>query len=173
MMMALLQLFTSFFSIGLFAFGGGYAVLSFLQHEVVRKGWLETEHFADMIAVAQSTPGPIAMNLATFVGYQQAGVGGALTATLAVALPGMLLMMLFALFFFHFYERPAVQAVFKGLRPSVLGLIAAAAWQIGRVAFVNWVSVSIAVVCCIIIARWKVHPAFLVIGSAIAGMLFF
>jgi chromate transporter len=172
-MTALLQLFTSFFSIGLFAFGGGYAVLSFLQHEVVRRGWLETDRFTDMIAIAQSTPGPIAINLATFVGYEQAGVGGALLATLAVALPGMIMMMIFALFFFHFYERPTAQALFKGLRPAVLGMIGAAAWQIGRVALVNWVAIGIALVCCVLIARWKIHPVFLVIGSAIAGMLFF
>ncbi|MBN2703286.1 MAG: chromate transporter [Pontiellaceae bacterium] len=172
-MTVLLQLFTSFFSIGLFAFGGGYAVLSFLQHEVARRGWLGTERFADMIAIAQSTPGPIAINLATFVGYEQAGVGGALTATLAVALPGMTMMMLFALFFFHFYERPKAQALFKGLRPAVLGMIGAAAWQIGRVALVDWTAVGIALVSCVLIARWKIHPVFLVIGSAIAGMLFF
>ena len=73
---------------------------------------------------------------------------------------------------FHFYERPAAQAMFRGLRPAVAGLIAAAAWQIGRVAVVNWVAVGIAVVCGLLIARWKVHPVFLVAGSAVAGILF-
>jgi chromate transporter len=169
----LLQLFVSFFSIGLFAFGGGYAVLSFLQHEVERKGWMTTERFADLIAIAQSTPGPIAINLATFVGYEAGGMAGALLATLAVSLPGMILIALFALFFFHFYERPASQAVFKGLRPAVVGLIAAAAWHIGQVAIVSGPAIAIAVVSCLLIAKWKVHPAFLVIGSAIAGILFF
>lgn len=168
-----LQLGISFFSIGLFAFGGGYAVLSFLQHEVVQRGWMTTERFADLIAISQSTPGPIAINLATFVGYETAGVAGALLATLAVSLPGMILITLFALFLFHFYERPVAQSVFKGLRPAVVGLIAAAAWHIGRVAMVNAVAVAIAVVCCLLIAKWKVHPVFLVAGSAIAGMLFF
>jgi chromate transporter len=168
-----LQLIVSFFYIGLFAFGGGYAVLSFLQHEVVRRGWMTTERFADLIAISQSTPGPIAINLATFVGYETGGVAGALLATLAVSLPGMVLITVFALCFFHFYEKPPMQAVFKGLRPAVVGLIAAAAWHIGQVAFVNWTAVGIAVICCILIARWKIHPAFLIAGSAIAGILFF
>jgi chromate transporter len=168
-----LQLGISFFSIGLFAFGGGYAVLSFLQHEVVQRGWMTTERFADLIAISQSTPGPIAINLATFVGYEAGGVAGALLATLAVSLPGMILIILFALFLFHFYERPVAQALFKGLRPAVVGLIVAAAWHIGQVAFVNWIAVGITVICCLLIARWKVHPVFLVASSAIAGMLFF
>ncbi len=167
-----LQLLVSFSTIGLFAFGGGYAVLSFLQHEVVRRGWMTTERFTDLIAIAQSTPGPIAINLATFVGYDTGGVPGALLATLAVSLPGMVLIMLFALFLFHFYEHPTAQAVFKGLRPAVLGLIGAAAWHIGQVALCNGVTIAIAAICCILIAKWKVHPAYLVAGSAIAGILF-
>ncbi|NNJ70268.1 MAG: chromate transporter, partial [Kiritimatiellales bacterium] len=113
-MSALIQLFGSFFTIGLFAFGGGYAVLSFLQQEVERRGWMTTERFVDLIAIAQSTPGPIAINMATFVGYQTGGIPGALIATLAVSLPGMIMMTTFALFFFHFYERPKTQALFKG-----------------------------------------------------------
>jgi chromate transporter len=169
----LLQLFSAFFTIGLFAFGGGYAVLSFLQQEVERRGWMEAERFVDLIAISQSTPGPIAINMATFVGYQVGGVPGSLVATLAVALPGMVLMMLFALFFFHFYERPAAQAMFRGLRPAVVGLVAAAAWQIGRVAVVNGAAVGIAAVCVLLIAKWRVHPILLVIGSAIAGILLF
>ena len=172
-MTALLQLVISFLSIGLFAFGGGYAVLSLLQQEVTRRGWMTTERFVDLIAISQSTPGPIAINLATFVGYESGGVPGALLATAAVSLPGMLLITLFALFFFHFYERPATQAVFRGLRPAVVGLIAAAAWHIGFAAIVNWPAVGIAGMCCLLIAKWRVHPAFLVIGSAIAGILFF
>jgi len=169
----LLQLVVSFFTIGLAAFGGGYAVLSFLQQEVVRRGWMTTERFADLIAISQSTPGPIAINLATYVGYETAGVPGALLATLSVSLPGMIMITFFALFFFHFYERPAVQAVFKGLRPAVVGLIAAAAWHIGCVSIVNWPAAVIAVSCCVCIGKWKLHPLFLVAASAIAGILFF
>jgi chromate transporter len=172
-MSALLQLFTAFFTIGCFAFGGGYAILSFLQQEVERCGWMTTERFVDLVAISQSTPGPIAINMATFVGYQAGGVPGSLVATLAVALPGMIMMISFALFFFHFYERSATQAVFKGLRPAVVGLVAAAAWQIAQVSVVNWVSAAISAACILLIAKWKVNPVFLVAGSAIAGILFF
>lgn len=172
-MSMLFQLFVSFFTIGLFSFGGGYAVLSFLQLEVERQGWMTTERFVDLIAISQSTPGPIALNMATFVGYQTGGIPGSLVATLAVSLPGMILMILFSVCFFRFYERPLMQSVFKGLRPAVVGLIAAAAWQIGRVAMVNWVAVGIFGVCVLLIAKWKVNPIVLVVGSAIAGILFF
>ena len=172
-MSMLLQLFTAFFTIGLFSFGGGYAILSFLQQEVERRGWMTTERFVDFIAISQSTPGPIAINMATFVGYETGGVPGALAATTAVALPGMILMSTFAVFFFHFYERPGAQAVFRGLRPAVVGLVAAAAWQIGRVAVVNWQAAAISGVCIVLIAKWKISPVLLVIGSAIAGIILF
>ncbi len=172
-MSALLQLFISFFTIGLFAFGGGYAILSFLQQEVVRRGWMTTERFVDLIAISQSTPGAIAINMATFVGYENGGVPGALVATLAVALPGTAMMVLFALFFFHFYERPPVQAMFRGLRPAVVGLVAAAAWQIGRVAIVSWATMAITLICILLIAKWRVSPVVLVVGAAVAGILLF
>lgn len=172
-MSVLIDLFVSFFTIGLFSYGGGYAVLSFLQQEVERRGWMTTERFIDLVAISQSTPGPIAINMATFVGYQTGGVPGSVVATVAVSLPGMMLMMLFALFLFHFYEKSQVQAAFRGLRPAVVGLIAAAGWQIGRVAVVNWIAVGIMVICILLIAKWKVGPVFLVLGSAVAGILFF
>ena len=172
-MSVLLQLFAAFFKIGVFAFGGGYAVISFLQQEVVERGWMTPERFADLIAISQSTPGPIAINMATFVGYQVGGIPGAFLATLAVALPGMILMILLALFFYHFYERPKARALFHGLRPVVVGLIASAAWQIGQVAVVNEVAILITIISCLLIAKWKIHPVILVVGSAIAGVLFF
>jgi chromate transporter len=111
--------------------------------------------------------------MATFVGYQVGGVPGSLIATLAVSLPGMVLIILFALFFFHFYERPASQAVFRGMRPAVTGLIAAAAWQIGRVGVVSWPAAGVTAVCMVLIAKWNVSPVYLVMGSALAGILFF
>ena len=165
------QLFTSFFTIGLFAFGGGYVILSFLRQEVERHGWMTAEQFVDFIAIAQSTPGPIAVNMATFVGFQAGGLPGALIATTAVVLPGTVLIILLARFFLHFYERPAAQALFLGLRPVVVGLIAAVTWQIGTVSIINIPTVAIAAVAVFLLARYKLHPALLIIGSAVAGML--
>lgn len=173
-MIALLgRLFISCLTIGLFSYGGGFAVISLLQRLVERNDWMSTERFADFVAISQSTPGPIAINIATFVGYHVGGVPGALVATSAVALPGMVLMVLFALMLFHFYEKPAFQSIFKGLRPAVLGLIAAAAWQIGRVAIIDWRTAAMTLVCCVLIVRWRLHPISLVLGSALAGMLLF
>ena len=103
-MMILLELFISFITIGFFAYGGGYAVVSFLQQEVERHGWMTAERFVDFLAIAQSTPGPIAINMATFVGYQAGGIPGAFVATVAVSLPGMILITALALFFFHFWQ---------------------------------------------------------------------
>ena len=171
-MIGLIQLFVSFFTIGLFAFGGGFAVLSFLQLEVARHGWMTTERFVDFIAISQSTPGPIAINMATFVGYEQSGVLGALIASAAVSLPGMILMSLLAMCVGHFYERPKVQSVFRGLRPAVVGLVASAAWQIGQVALTNWAAAAITLISLLLIARWKVGPIPLIISAAIAGILF-
>lgn len=187
-MSSLLQLFISFFTIGLFGYGGGYAILSFLQQETERHGWITSERFVDMIAISQSTPGPIAINMATFTGYQVAGVTGALLSSVAVVLPGMGLMIFLAAFFYHFYDRPLAQAIFRGLRPAVVGLVGAAAFQIAAVSVLNlerfrqcgclfsifdWRAMAITLVCGGLIYRYRTHPLLLIAGSAVAGILLF
>jgi len=168
-----IQLFISFVTIGLFGFGGGYAILAFVQQEVERQGWMSMERFADLIAISQSTPGAISINMATFVGYQVGFIPGALIATFAVILPGVVFMILLARFFFHLYEHATTQAIFGGLRPVVVGLIASAAWTIGKVAVSDVIGIVIALVTCVLIAKWRLHPIFLVAGAAVAGILFF
>lgn len=135
--MIYLLLFWTFFKIGLFGFGGGYGMLSLIQGEVVmRYHWLTTSQFTDIVAISQMTPGPIGINSATYCGYTattNAGFTGAMavlgsvTATFAVVLPSLILMLLISRFFLKFQELPAVKAVFGGLRPAVVGLLAAAA----------------------------------------------
>ncbi len=132
-----LKLFYSFFKIGLFGFGGGYAMISMIQGEVVnRYHWLTTGQFTDIVAVSQMTPGPIGINSATYVGYTSIvnagyghlwGVLGSVTATFAVVLPSFILMLLISRFFMRFKNHPIVEDVFQGLRPAVVGLLAAAA----------------------------------------------
>ena len=124
-----LSLFFSFFKIGLFGFGGGYAMLSLIQHEVVETHqWISVSDFTDIVAISQTTPGPIAFNTATYIGYTATGnVWGAVVCTLAVSLPSIILMTLVARFFFAFRNNGYVAAVLKGLKPVVIGLIAAAA----------------------------------------------
>ena len=123
------KLFVTFFKIGLFNFGGGYAMISFIQNEVVYKyTWLTTAEFTDVVAISQVTPGPVGINLATYTGYTAAdSVWGAAVATFAVCLPSFILMLAVSRYFLKYRHAPAVEGVFAGLRPAVIGLIAAAA----------------------------------------------
>ena len=130
------QLFLSYLKIGFFGFGGGYAMLSLIQNEVVvRHGWMTGAEFADIVAVSQITPGPIAINSATYVGYtvgcQYGGSGwgilGSLIATFAVCLPALTLMILSTRFFLHLHRNPWIEGAMRGMRPVVIGLIASAA----------------------------------------------
>lgn len=136
-MMLFLELFYTFFKIGLFSFGGGYGMLSVIQGEVVsRHGWLSAAEFTDIVAVSQMTPGPIGINSATYVGYtavlnsgspEWLAVIGSLVASLAVMLPSLVLMLVVSRFFMKHSKNRNVEAVFAALRPTVVGLIASAA----------------------------------------------
>lgn len=135
--MIYLLLFYTFFKIGLFGFGGGYAMLSLIQSEVVvNYHWLSPSEFTDIVAVSQMTPGPIGINSATYVGYTSVvnagyghtlGILGSITSTVAVVLPSLILMLVISKFFIKYQKHPYVEAVFGGLRPAVVGLLAAAA----------------------------------------------
>lgn len=134
--MIFLELFITFFQIGLFGFGGGYGMLSLIQGEVVHNhAWLTTSEFTDIVAISQMTPGPIGINSATYCGYtavHNAGFGywmsvlGSVTATFALVLPSLILMLLIAKLLMKYMQTQAVQSVFSGLRPAVVGLLAAA-----------------------------------------------
>ena len=134
--MIYLYLFITFFEIGLFGFGGGYGMLSLIQNEVVRThGWMTMSEFTDIVAISQMTPGPIGINSATYCGYtaiHNAGYGemmailGSATATFALVLPSLILMILISKMFMRYMNTTMVQSVFKGLRPAVVGLLAAA-----------------------------------------------
>ena len=129
--MQLLSLFLTFFKIGLFTIGGGYAMIPLIQRDVVANGWLTQQQLVDFIAVSESTPGPFAINIATFVGMKTNGVLGALMTTLGVILPSFIIILVIAKYFMTFRENRYVQAALAGLRPTVIGLIAAAAVTIG------------------------------------------
>lgn len=124
-----LQLFYSFFKIGLFGFGGGYAMISMIQGEVVtRHEWLTPQEFTDIIAISQMTPGPIGINSATYIGYTATGsVWGSVLATLALVLPSFIIMLILYRFFMRYHNNRHVTDTFAGLRPAVIGLIASAA----------------------------------------------
>ena len=127
--MIYIQLFYTFFKIGLFGFGGGYAMLSMIQGEVVtRYEWLSSQEFTDIVAISQMTPGPIGINAATYVGFTATGsIWGSIIATFAVIFPSFILMLTISKFFLKYQKHPVVESVFNGLRPAVVGLLASAA----------------------------------------------
>ena len=135
--MALLDLFAAFFQIGLFSFGGGYGMIRMIQDELQRHGWLTPAQFIDIIAIAEMTPGPIAVNTATFVGYRVEGLPGALAATVGVALPSMLLIFFVSGFFFRYRNHPLQRSVFRCIRPAVTALIGAATVGVARTALLH------------------------------------
>ena len=126
-MITLLKLFATFFEIGLFTFGGGYAMISLVMEKALTNGWLTEAELLNMIAVAESTPGPIAVNMATFVGASQGGVLGALLATLGVVLPSFVIILLIASLFGRLMKYAGVRALLGGVKPAVISLILATA----------------------------------------------
>ncbi len=188
--MIYLYLFITFFKIGLFGFGGGYGMLSLIQHETVERWhWLNSAEFTDIVAISQMTPGPIGINSATYAGYQavaNAGYSvpmailGSATATFALVLPSLILMILISKMFLKYMKTPAVQSVFTGLRPAVVGLLAAAtlllctkenfssssenAWQF-------WISVMLFVATFIGTLVFRINPIKMILMSAFAGLL--
>lgn len=132
-----LKLFIEFFNFGIFSYGGGLAILVLLQEKAIELGWLTQTQFADIVAISQSTPGPIAINMATFVGYFQGSIIGSFIASFAVILPGSIISIIVARFMDRFNEKPIVKATLKGLRAIVIGLIATAILNIAYVSIVN------------------------------------
>ena len=177
--MLFLHLFYTFFKIGLFGFGGGYAMLSMIQGEVVtRYGWLTPQEFTDIVAISQMTPGPIGINSATYVGYStiaeqygtSMGVLGSCVATFAVVLPSFILMLTISKFFLKYQKHPAVEAVFSGLRPAVVGLLASAALVLMN-SFI--ISIIIFLAAFIGTRKYKVNPILMIIVCGIAGLILY
>ena len=180
--MIYLQLFYTFFKIGLFGFGGGYAMLSMIQGEVVtRYGWVSSQEFTDIVAISQMTPGPIGINAATYVGFTSTGsVWGSVIATFAVVLPSFILMLTISKFFLKYQKHPVVESIFNGLRPAVVGLLASAALVLMNVenfgsptedtySFV--ISIIIFLIAFIGTRKYKANPILMIIACGIAGLL--
>lgn len=188
--MIFLELFITFFQIGLFGFGGGYGMLSLIQGEVVHNhGWLTTSEFTDIVAISQMTPGPIGINSATYCGYtavHNAGFGygmsvlGSFTATVALVLPSFILMVLIVKMLMKYMQTQTVQSVFIGLRPAVVGLLAAATlllmtqenfsapdvnpWQF-------WISCFLFVASFVGTKYFKINPIRMIFYAGVAGLL--
>ena len=177
--MIYLQLFISYLKIGFFGFGGGYAMLSLIQNEIVeQRGWLTATQFADIVAVSQITPGPIAINSATYIGYTVAGFPGSVIATFAVCLPSLTLMLLVTRFFLRHRENRFVQSVVKAVSPVVVGMIASAALLMmfprsgGNDNFTDvWSWILFAA--CLYGSFRKVNPILMIILSAAIGVVIY
>ncbi|MBR3871634.1 MAG: chromate transporter [Paludibacteraceae bacterium] len=169
--MTFLALFWSFLKIGIFGFGGGYAILALIENEVVDiHGWMTTTEFTDIVAISQATPGPIVINCATYVGYTATdSIIGSAIATFAVCLPSLILASLAARFIYKFRDNKYVDAAFKGLRPAVVGLILAAGLTlINHDNFTDYISIIIFAIVAVC-SYFKVNPIFLLMLSGIAG----
>ncbi len=178
--MIYLILFLTFFKIGLFTFGGGYAMLPMVQEEVAKKGWLTAQQLVDFVAVSESTPGPFAINLATFVGIQNGGILGAVCSTLGVVMPSFIVILIVAKCYDRFRNSRAVQGCMSGLKPAVVGMIGAALvsmfktvlLQNGTVVFTDpavYVSLALFAVMSVLAFK-KVHPIIIVLISAAVGI---
>ena len=177
-------LFITFFQIGLFGFGGGYGMLSLIQNEVVyNHHWLTTSQFTDIVAISQMTPGPIGINSATYVGFTATGsVWGSVIATFAVVLPSFILMLTISKFFLKYQKHPAVEAVFAGLRPAVVGLLASAALVLMNTenfgsptedtrSFI--ISCLIFLVAFVGTKKYKLNPIGMIVACGIAGLILY
>ena len=171
--MIYLELFWTFFTIGAFTFGGGYAMLPLIQIEVVNKGWLTNDAVANFVAVSESTPGPFAINMATYVGSEMGGVLGSACATLGVVLPSFIIILIVAKCYDRFKQSKLVKGAMSGLKPAVIGMIGTAVLSIGKTVFVQpglWVSAGLFAVMAVLAFK-KVHPIIIICISAAAGIL--
>lgn len=184
--MIYLELLWSFFQIGLFSIGGGYAAMPLIQNQVVDvHPWLSMTQFADIMTIAEMTPGPIAINSATFVGIQVAGIPGAIIATIGCILPSCVIVITLAYIYYRFRGLRMVQGVLTGLRPAVVAMIASAGITLVIMAFygerivpadlsgINIISVIIFVVGFFVLRKWKANPIYVMLGAGAAGVLLY
>ena len=189
--MILLRLFFEFFKIGLFSVGGGMATLPFLYDMADKTGWFDYAQIADMLAVSESTPGPIGINMATYVGYTTAGIPGALIASVGIIVPGIALVLLITAILDKFRNNIYVEGAFYGLRPASVGLITAAGVLVVKISLLNvdlfhqtnavadlfqWKAVALAALLLLLTRYIKktkgLHPVYFIVFSAVIGILF-
>jgi len=188
-----IEILLSFIKIGLFSFGGGYAMIPLIQKEIENHGWLTSNQFVDIISIAEMTPGPIAVNSATFVGYKVAGIFGGIIATIGVAMPSFILVLLVSKYFFKFQEHSLNKMIFYGIRPVITGLIFSASIFVAQTAFFNegitmnnlistleytnniidFKSILIFALTIISITRFKLNPILTIAGSGILGIILY
>lgn len=181
--MIYLTLAYEFFKIGLFSIGGGMATLPFLMDLTAKYDWFSASELANMVAISESTPGPVGINMATYAGYNAGGVPGAIVATLALTAPALIIIVVIARFLENFSENPTVKAVFYGIRPTVAALIGYAVWELLKIALVNttgtvleinYINLLICLTFFILLQMKglsKLHPLVWIIAGAVVGIV--
>lgn len=165
-----IDIFTSFAKIGAFTIGGGYAMIPIIQKEVVdKKKWIEEDVFMDVLAISQSAPGLLAVNISIFLGYRLKGVKGSIVATLGSILPSFIIILVIAMFFINYQENPTVIKIFKGIRPVVVALIAVPVINMAKKAKLNIYTAALSVVTAILIIFLKVSPVYILL---VVGIIF-
>lgn len=165
--------FRTFFKIGCFTLGGGYAMIPLIEEEVVnRKKWLTKEDFLDLMAISQTLPGVFAVNFSIYIGHKLRGLRGSLTLALGTILPSFLIILLIAMFFTTFAENQVVAAIFKGIRPAVVALIAAPCIRLARAAHVKLTNIWLPVFTALAIWLFGVSPIYIIILVAVGGFLY-
>lgn len=169
-MRELCEIFWSFLKIGAFTFGGGYAMIPLIQHEVINNHrWLSDREFVELLTIAQAAPGPIALNTAVFVGYKYRGYWGAVSAVLGVVIPSFTIILFVAIFFASMRDNRWVDAAFKGMRPAVVALIVAPI--VGLAKGLHWVLIAVAAATALLVWYFGFSPIWVLIAGAIGGAL--
>ena len=170
----LIRLYLAFLKIGTFSFGGGYAMLPFIQKEIVEKNnWISMTEFTDIIGISQMTPGPVAINSATFVGYKVSGVLGSVIATLGVVTTSFILVTIINKLLDKFKESKIIKAALLGMRPVLIALIIYAFIDLAKEAYIDVKSIIITLIIGVILLSKKVHPILVIVIAAILGMVFY
>ena len=172
--MNLFKLFVAFFKIGFFTIGGGYAMLPLIQKEVVdENGWLTTDEFLDAIAISQTSPGAVAINISIFIGYKLNGVLGAIACTLGTVLPSLISILAIAMFFYKFKDIEVIKKVFLGIRPAVVAMIASSVYFLGKSLKLKKETVIMAIVSFIIIVFLDVNPVLVILIGGTFSSLYY
>ena len=166
-----LQLFWTYLKIGTFTIGGGYVMLSMIEREIVdRKGWIDREEFLNMIALAQAAPGLIAVNSAIFIGWRIGGWRGVIATVLGAVLPSFFIILAIAMLFQDYKDYPAVEAIFKGIRPAVVALIAAPLCKMAKSAKITWTTALIPIAGALLIWLAGLSPIWIIFVTALAAL---
>ncbi|WP_186429115.1 chromate transporter [Clostridium sp. BSD9I1] len=170
----ILQLFLSFLKIGAFSFGGGYAMLPLIEREIVKNhNWISYREFIDIIGISQMTPGPIAINSATFVGYKVGGVLGSTAASIGVVTTSFILVSIATHYIMKFKESRVIKSAFMGMRPALIALILSAFWSLAKTSYTDVKSAIIGILTLVMLLSKRIHPIMVIVVAGVLGVILY